>query len=48
MKMKPVLLCLLVLGGGVVNTSFAGPPNESSADEAAIRKADEGLRGGVQ
>jgi uncharacterized protein (TIGR02246 family) len=39
--MKPVLLCLLVLGGGVVNASFAGQPNASSADEAAIRKADE-------
>ena len=38
--MKPVLLCLLVLGGGVVNASFAGQPNASSADEAAIRKAD--------
>ena len=38
--MKPVLLCLLVLGGGVVNTSFAGQPGEPSADEAAIRKAD--------
>ena len=39
--MKRVLLCLLVLGGGVVNASFAGQPGEPSADEAAIRKADE-------
>ena len=39
--MKRVLLCLLVLGGGVVNWSFAGQPDEPSADEAAIRKADE-------
>ena len=39
--MKRVLLCLLVLGGGVVNWSFAGQPGEPSADEAAIRKADE-------
>ncbi len=39
--MKPVLLCLLVLGGGVMNASFAEQLNKSSADEAAIRKADE-------
>jgi uncharacterized protein (TIGR02246 family) len=41
MEMKPILLCLFVLGVSVENWSFAGPPNESSADEAAIRKADE-------
>jgi uncharacterized protein (TIGR02246 family) len=41
MEMKPVLLCLLVLGGGVMNASFAGQPNKPSADEAAVRKADE-------
>ena len=39
--MKRVLLCLLVLAGATVNWSFAAQPNESSADEAAIRKADE-------
>jgi uncharacterized protein (TIGR02246 family) len=32
---------LLVLGGAVVNWSFAGQPGEPSGDEAAIRKADE-------
>jgi uncharacterized protein (TIGR02246 family) len=41
MEMKPVLLCLLVLGGGVTNASFAEQPNKPSADETAIRKADE-------
>ena len=39
--MKRIVLCLLVLGGAVVNWSFAGQPGEPSADEAAIRKADE-------
>ena len=38
--MNRVLLCLLVLGGAIVNWSFAGQPGEPSADEAAIRKAD--------
>jgi uncharacterized protein (TIGR02246 family) len=38
--MNRVLLCLLVLGGAIVNGSFAGQPGEPSADEAAIRKAD--------
>ena len=28
-------------GGAIVNWSFAGQPGEPSADEAAIRKADE-------
>jgi uncharacterized protein (TIGR02246 family) len=32
---------LLILGGVVVNCSFAGQPRDSAADEAAIRKADE-------
>jgi uncharacterized protein (TIGR02246 family) len=39
--MKRVLLCLLVVSGGVVQASLAGQPNEPSADEAAIRKADQ-------
>jgi uncharacterized protein (TIGR02246 family) len=39
--MKRFLLCLMVLGGGVVNASFAAEPNGPSAEEAAIRKADE-------
>jgi uncharacterized protein (TIGR02246 family) len=39
--MRPFLLCLLVFGGAIVNWSLAGQPNEPSADEAAIRKADE-------
>ena len=39
--MNRVLLCLVVLGGAIVNWSFAGQPGEPSADEAAIRKADE-------
>jgi uncharacterized protein (TIGR02246 family) len=38
--MNRFLLCLLVLGGTIVNGSFAGAPSEPSADEAAIRKAD--------
>ena len=39
--MNRVLLCVLVLGGAIVNWSFAGQPAEPSADEAAIRKADQ-------
>jgi uncharacterized protein (TIGR02246 family) len=39
--MKRVLFSLLVLGGTVVNWSYAQKPAEPSADEAAIRKADE-------
>jgi hypothetical protein len=39
--MSRILLCLVVLGGAIVNRSFAGQPGESAADEAAIRKADE-------
>ena len=39
--MNRVLLCLLVLGGVIVNGAFAGQPSEPSADEAAIRKADQ-------
>ena len=38
--MNRVLLCLFVLGGAIVNWSFAGQPGEPSADEAAVRKAD--------
>jgi uncharacterized protein (TIGR02246 family) len=39
--MNRTLLCLVVLGGAIVNWSFAGEPGEPAADEAAIRKADE-------
>jgi uncharacterized protein (TIGR02246 family) len=39
--MNRVLLCLTVLGGAIVNWSFAGQPGEPAADETAIRKADE-------
>ena len=39
--MNRVLLCLVILGGAVVNWSFAGQPRDPAADEAAIRKADE-------
>ena len=39
--MNRFLLCLLILGGAIVNWSFAGQPGEPSADEAAIRKADQ-------
>ncbi len=39
--MNRILLCLLILGGAVVNWSFAGQPRDAAADEAAIRKADE-------
>jgi uncharacterized protein (TIGR02246 family) len=39
--MNRILLCLLVLGGAVVNWSSAGQPGESAADETAVRKADE-------
>ena len=39
--MNRILLCLVVLGGSVVNWSFAGQRGEPSGDEAAIRKADE-------
>lgn len=39
--MKRVLLCMLVFAGAMVNWSLAGQPSEPSADEAAIRKADE-------
>ena len=39
--MNRILLCLIVLGGAIVNWSFAGQPGEPSGDEAAIRKADE-------
>ncbi|MEI8373208.1 MAG: SgcJ/EcaC family oxidoreductase [Planctomycetota bacterium] len=39
--MNRVLLCLIILGGAVVNRSFAGQPGDTSGDEVAIRKADE-------
>ncbi len=39
--MNRILLCLVVLGGAIVNWSFAGQPRDPAADEAAIRKADE-------
>jgi uncharacterized protein (TIGR02246 family) len=39
--MNRTLLCLIVLGGAVVNESFAAQPGKPSGDEAAIRKADE-------
>ncbi len=39
--MNRILLCLVIIGGAVVNASFAGQPGEASGDEAAIRKADE-------
>jgi uncharacterized protein (TIGR02246 family) len=39
--MKRVFLCLLVLGGCVADGAIAGQPGGPSADEAAIRKADE-------
>lgn len=39
--MKRTLLYLLVLGGVTANWSFAGQPTPPSADEAAIRKADD-------
>ncbi len=38
--MKRSVLCLLVFGGVVANWSFAQQPGKPSADEAAIRKAD--------
>jgi uncharacterized protein (TIGR02246 family) len=38
--MNRILLCLVILGGAVVNRSFAGQPRDPAADEAAIRKAD--------
>ena len=39
--MHRILLCLMVLGGAIVNWCFAGQPDEASGEEAAIRKADE-------
>jgi uncharacterized protein (TIGR02246 family) len=39
--MKRILLCLLVFGAAAVSRSFAAQPGEPSADEGAIRKADE-------
>ncbi len=39
--MNRIFLCLIVLGGAIVNCSFAGQPRDPAADEAAIRKADE-------
>ena len=39
--MNRILLCLVVLGGAIVNWSFAAEPRDPAADEAAIRKADE-------
>ena len=39
--MKRVLLFLLVVAGARANWSFAQQPGESSADQAAIRKADD-------
>ena len=39
--MNRIVLCLVILGGAIVNGSFAAPPRDPAADEAAIRKADE-------
>ena len=39
--MNRILLCLVILGGAIVNRSFAAQPRDPAADEAAIRKADE-------
>jgi uncharacterized protein (TIGR02246 family) len=39
--MNRILLCLIVLGGTIVNWSFAAQSAEPPRDEAAIRKADE-------
>ncbi len=39
--MRRMVLCLLVLGGAIVNWSYAQKPGEPSPDEVAIRKADE-------
>ncbi len=39
--MDRILLCLLMIGGAIVNGTFAGQPGEPAANEAAIRKADE-------
>jgi len=39
--MNRILLCVVILGGAIVNWSFAGQPRDPAADEAAIRKADE-------
>ena len=39
--MNRILLCLLVFGVAIANRSFAKQPDKTSADEAAIRKADE-------
>src|SRR6516162_7636602 len=39
--MKRILVCVLVFGAATVSKSFAAQPGDPSADEAAIRKADE-------
>ena len=39
--MRRIPLCLLVVGAAVANQSFASQPGETSADETAIRAADE-------
>jgi uncharacterized protein (TIGR02246 family) len=39
--MKRILLGLIVLGGAIANVSYAQKPGDASADEAAIRKADD-------
>ena len=39
--MKRILLCLVVFGGTSMNWSFAAEPAAPSADEAAVRKADD-------
>ncbi len=38
--MNRILLSFVILGGAIVNWSFAAEPRDPAADEAAIRKAD--------
>ena len=39
--MSRILLCLTIIGGAIVNRSFAQQPGEPSSEKAAIRTADE-------